>query len=190
MSFIPEQLRQDHEDGNVIFFCGAGVSMPAGLPSFKGLVEQVLEELEPSKSNNSLLRKAFIDNKFDEVLGILERHTGGGYGREVRATVSEILRTKLELNRLNLDSHTTLCRLAGLNRPDGRLITTNFDPLFENALARLRRKEKFKHQTLVEIAPALSPPKPEDWASLVYLHGRLDHSPDNTNLVLDRKSVV
>ena len=35
---IPEHLLQAHEDGKVIFFCGAGISYPAGLPDFKGLV--------------------------------------------------------------------------------------------------------------------------------------------------------
>ena len=31
-------------DGKVIFFCGAGVSAPAGLPMFRGLVDQVWDE--------------------------------------------------------------------------------------------------------------------------------------------------
>ena len=31
---IPDQLWQDHEDGKVVFFCGAGISRPAGLPVF------------------------------------------------------------------------------------------------------------------------------------------------------------
>jgi len=34
---IPDRLLQEHEDGNVIFFCGAGISYPAGLPGFQGL---------------------------------------------------------------------------------------------------------------------------------------------------------
>lgn len=31
---IPERLLQAHEDGQVVFFCGAGVSYPARLPGF------------------------------------------------------------------------------------------------------------------------------------------------------------
>ena len=38
---IPDALLQAHEDGRVVFFCGAGISYPAGLPGFKGLVEQI-----------------------------------------------------------------------------------------------------------------------------------------------------
>ena len=40
MDLIREELRRAHEDGEVVFFCGAGVSMPAGLPSFKGYFPQ------------------------------------------------------------------------------------------------------------------------------------------------------
>lgn len=38
---IPDALLQAHEEGRVIFFCGAGISYPAGLPGFKGLVEDI-----------------------------------------------------------------------------------------------------------------------------------------------------
>ncbi len=64
------------------------------------------------------------------------------------------------------------------------MVTTNFDFLFDKALKRLRRKAKVKHEIPVEIAPALSPPKPGAWHSLVYLHGKLDQDADNKNLVL------
>ena len=39
---IPERLLQAHEDGHVVFFCGAGISYRAGLPGFKGLTEQIV----------------------------------------------------------------------------------------------------------------------------------------------------
>lgn len=184
MALIPEELRQAHEDGHVVFFCGAGVSMPAGLPSFKGLVEQVLESLCPSREKDPLPWKAFAEDRFDEALDILERGTRGGYGPEVRAKVREILNEKQGQKRLKLNAHVTLCRLAGLEKSEGRLVTTNFDFLFDKALKRLRRKAGTKHEIPVEIAPALSPPKPDAWHSLVYLHGKLDQDADNNNLVL------
>ncbi len=184
MSLLPEKLRQTHEDGNVVFFCGAGVSMPAGLPSFEGLVKQVLEGLAPSKRKEPLLWKAIEEKKFDEVLDILERHTRGGFGLEVRKKVTEILNEGLNRKRLNLNAHIILCRLAGLDKPNGRLITTNFDPLFNKAQDRLCRRVKPKHKPSTEIAPALSPPKPEGWSCLVYLHGKMGHAPDDKNLVL------
>ncbi len=158
--------------------------MPAGLPSFKDLVERVLESLCPSRRKAPLPWKAFDENRFDEALDILERRTRGGYGREVRAKVREILHENHLSKRPKLDAHVTLCRLAGLEKSEGRLVTTNFDFLFDKALKRLRRKAKVKFEIPVEIAPALSPPKPATWHSLVYLHGKLDQDADNKNLVL------
>lgn len=38
---IPDALLQAHEEGHVVFFCGAGISYPAGLPGFKGLVDEI-----------------------------------------------------------------------------------------------------------------------------------------------------
>ena len=35
---IPEKLLQAHEEGQVAFFCGAGISYPAKQPGFEGLV--------------------------------------------------------------------------------------------------------------------------------------------------------
>ena len=37
---LPERLLQAHEDGRVVFFCGAGISYPARLPNFAGLVKK------------------------------------------------------------------------------------------------------------------------------------------------------
>ena len=47
---IPESLLQEHERGRVVFFCGAGISIPAGLPDFRGLVEQLYSELGTPKT--------------------------------------------------------------------------------------------------------------------------------------------
>jgi NAD-dependent SIR2 family protein deacetylase len=40
---IPIEVLQALEDGELVFFCGAGVSKPAGLPLFGGLVKAIYE---------------------------------------------------------------------------------------------------------------------------------------------------
>ncbi len=42
---IPDKLVQELEDDRVVIFCGAGVSMGAGLPSYNGLVGHCYDTL-------------------------------------------------------------------------------------------------------------------------------------------------
>ena len=46
----PEELLEAQEEGWVVFFCGAEISRPAGLPGFDGLVDKIYDALgvEPS----------------------------------------------------------------------------------------------------------------------------------------------
>ena len=39
---IPDALFQALEDEKLVLFCGAGLSKPSGLPTFRELVEQVV----------------------------------------------------------------------------------------------------------------------------------------------------
>ncbi len=49
---IPDALLQVHEEGRVVFFCGAGISYPAGLPGFEGLVRGVMQRTgDPPDAN-------------------------------------------------------------------------------------------------------------------------------------------
>ena len=187
MELIPESLRQFHEDGELVFFCGAGVSMPAGLPSFEGLTRAVLTDLLPPMDSGepgstvALAWKAFEDHRYDEALGILESPHGGFDPKDVRGKVRRYLSTpKIK----TLDKHQTLARLADLDTERGRLVTTNFDHLFERAQAALRKKEGSDHCLTEYVAPALPPAKPLTFRGLVYLHGKLKSSPEDRQLVL------
>ena len=42
---IPDELLEARDNGNVVFFCGAGVSQPAGLPGFVELAQQLIDKL-------------------------------------------------------------------------------------------------------------------------------------------------
>ena len=188
MDLIPDQLLREHEDGRVVFFCGAGVSVPAGLPSFKKLVQLTLEDLLPPKGHSqprpieTLAWQAFKDEKYDEALGILESPQHGEFeARRVREKVIEFLskpRTK------TLEKHLTLAQLAGLDMARGRLVTTNFDMLFERAQKKLKKQSRSTHRMRLHIAPGLPPAKPETFQGLAYLHGKLGNSVDDRQLVL------
>ena len=150
-------------------------------------MEWVLAELLPAKgecppgSIEALAWDAFDRERYDEALGILETPAEGGYeAKKVRSKV----RYRLERRPRTLSHHVTLARLADLDKPEGRLVTTNFDLLFEKAYRKHRSAEKSKHKLSFHHAPILPPAKPEMFNGLMYLHGRLGTWPDERQLVL------
>ncbi|MCY4532898.1 MAG: SIR2 family protein [Gammaproteobacteria bacterium] len=187
VDLIPEKLRQSLEDREVVFFCGAGVSKGAGLPSFEGLVKSILTDLLPPKDNckpgsmEALTWETFDQKRYDEALSILETPNLDGYDPK---KVRERVRYYLSKQARALHNHETLVRLADLDSKDGRLVTTNFDTLFERAYRKLRRDKHFDREMTVSVAPALPPAKPKTFKGLVYLHGRLGSSPVDRELVL------
>ena len=128
---VPDRLLHLHEKGSVVFFCGAGISHPAGLRGFKSLVEEVFERFpEYPDAEQDAAMKA---RRFDEAIWLLENEVVGGKKR-VRQILAEIL--TLSSNESNATAtHEALLRL-GTNR-DGRvrLVTTNFDRLFKKTIA-------------------------------------------------------
>ena len=187
MDLIPEKLRRALEDREVVFFCGAGASKGAGLPSFEGLVKSVLTDLLPPGASckpgsmEALTWEKYDQQRYDEALGILETPDLGGYDPK---NVRERVRHYLSRRAKSLSNHETLVRLADMDTEEGRLVTTNFDTLFEKAYRKLKRIERFDRKLPVRVAPALPPAKPKTFNGLVYLHGRLNSSPHDRELVL------
>src|SRR3954471_7256321 len=69
---IPVEIVQAAEDGRVVFFCGAGVSQQAGLPSFRGLVDAVYTRLHRQRKSYPVEERAFNDQNYDQVFASLE----------------------------------------------------------------------------------------------------------------------
>ena len=168
---IPEDLLQAHAEGQVVFFCGAGISKPAGLPSFKRLVELLFENLNLSKTDAE--KVAFSRGQYDIVIGQLEAPTRAGRER-VRQEVAKILKPDPD-KPAKTATHEALLRLSRNRKGKIRLVTTNYDRLFEMAVLKLSFKvERF-------CAPLLPIPK-ERWAGLFYLHGLLAENPSASDL--------
>ena len=150
---FPEALITAIRDRDLVVFAGAGVSMgePAGLPSFVKLANRISEHTGQSRRN---------DEPIDAFLGRLERDGDGVdvYTRAVRALSRED-----EEPPQPTHLHRGLLRLY--RGPDQvRLVTTNFDELFEEAVS-----DVFDHGLQVFRAPAL--PLGGDFSGVVYLHG-------------------
>lgn len=165
---IPETLLQAHEEGRVIFFCGAGVSYPANLPGFKGLVDAIYTDLGTTRT--AIEEDAYARCLFDATLDLLERRVPNGR-LAVRKSLAKALKP-VKTPAGATKTHRALLQLA--NSKDGalRIVTTNFDRLFQRAARGLRLK-----LTTYE-APLLPIPKSSRWSGVVHLHGILPEGDD------------
>ncbi len=171
---IPDVLLQAHEESRVVFFCGAGISYPAGLPDFKGLVEQIYRLNGARLSESDIELEAFEHGQFDAILDLLERRLPG-QRLAVRRKLAQALKPRLRRKGAT-DTQAALLRLARSREGALRLVTTNFDRLFHVAAKRMSQA----FQTYA--APMLPIPKNSRWNGLVYLHGLLPEQMDDTAL--------
>lgn len=168
---IPERLLQLHDDGRVVFFCGAGVSYPARLPGFSGLVSKLYEALSVTPS--AVQQAAIKAGQFDTAIGLLESDVVGGR-ESVRRVMATILAPDLMAPNATA-THEALLTLSQNREGRMRLITTNFDRMFEHVMASQSRSLPTYR------APLLPVPKAR-WDGLVYLHGLLSDAPTQGEL--------
>ena len=155
-----------------MFFCGAGISFPAGLPSFKGLVDEIYGRVGTVR--NAIEQKAYERHQFDATLDLLERRLPG-QRLAVRTALADALQPKLRRKGAK-DTHTALLELARSRDGALRLVTTNYDRIF----ARLTKRSK--PTVAAYAAPLLPIPKKTRWNGLVYLHGLLPEDADASAL--------
>lgn len=166
---IPEELIQAHEDGRVVFFCGAGISFPAGLPGFQELVAKTYQELGSCYDEHLPEKIAFEREEYDRVFALLEQRYPTQNNRVRRAVEKLLTPDDKHLTEGSdvLKTHQALLTLSKKADNEQHLVTTNFDRLFEVAA-----KQMGSSHTLYT-APTLPVPKNKRWDGLVYLHGVL-----------------
>lgn len=169
---IPEELLQAQEEGRLVFFCGAGISYPAGLPGFRGLVDSIYKYTGAVKS--PIEEKAYNQGNFDGMLDLLERRLPG-QRMAVRKALASALKPKLRRAGAT-ETHSALLQLARSRDGALRLVTTNFDCVF--AAAAKRDGQMFSSYS----APMLPVPKNSRWNGLIYLHGYLPKKADEAIL--------
>jgi hypothetical protein len=169
---IPDALLQAHEEGRVVFFCGAGISYPAGLPGFEGLVDKIYDLV--GTTPDAIEQEAYARNQFDATLDLLERRLPG-QRLAVRKALVKALQPNLRRKGAT-DTHAALLQLARSREGALRLVTTNFDRIFAHLTARA------KPVVPAYSAPFLPIPKNSRWNGLVYLHGLLPEHHDASAL--------
>ena len=165
---FPDELLEARDAGNVVFFCGAGISRPAGLPGFFDLAFQTITALGAAAGAPSLaLLNRIRDDPIyapplDQVFNLLQQEYGAS---AVDAVVTKLLKTP---RTATAEQHSIVLRLSQNASRRPQIVTTNFDRLFEKA----RKGIPFYVQPAL---PDLASGQPLE--GLVYLHGRMPTRP-------------
>lgn len=184
---IPVEVLTAQQDGTLIFFCGAGVSMPAGLPNFKGLVDSLISDLYMGGKPANSLRSAEIQSALSPNSQLMTAHRKKEYDHFIGLLCREFSRTHIVEkvkkylgadSPVDLKPHQNIVRLATDSNGICRIVTTNFDELFELA----------EPSVPVRIAPALPVPKADRLKGIVHIHGAIHdpNDPAGDELVLSR----
>jgi hypothetical protein len=181
---LPDELLVASDERRVLFFCGAGVSRAkAGLPDFLGLAKSVLCELRvlPESPAQKLIDTAERLDPIAGVGGILAADRIFGL-LEREFSVSDIERAvgaaRKPQDKVDLSAHRTLLALSRDARGKVRLVTTNFDLLFEGAA---RKMPVWTPNHLPDLRGV------QGFEGIVHLHGIFDSDytkPISGNLVL------
>lgn len=167
---IPDELLWAHDEGRVVFFCGAGVSMAkAGLPNFSALTQKVMERLGVQPNDDvrrlySAAQRIETEEKIsgfataDRIFGQLRRTFDD---QEIGRAVAQCLVTDEDVD---LSAHRTILKLARLQTGETRLVTTNFDLLLERADRRIASATR-SNLPHIEFNSA-------NWG-IVHLHGKV-----------------
>jgi hypothetical protein len=171
---IPLELIEAQESGNLVFFCGAGISSPADLPEFADLVKKVYVSL--GEKENDLEAEAIRAALYDRALGLLESRIIGNRNLDVNPVRQKIIQQLTIADGANKQTHQAILQLSKTANQKYRLVTTNVDHGFLKVDPTIRK--------MVDAAPKLPVPKPHKWESVVHLHGIIDDAdPNGENLV-------
>ncbi|WP_312522691.1 DUF4020 domain-containing protein [Anaerospora sp.] len=147
---IPNEIFEALENGKLVIFAGAGVSVdpPSNLPSFTDLAKQIGEGCTSMKKREAIdLYLGRLQNEGVMVHDLAKSILGDAASRP----------TKLHTGIVNLfKEHKNL-----------RIVTTNFDPHFSKVI-----DGKFPGLVDTYYAPAL--PLGEQFTGLIYLHGSVN----------------
>lgn len=182
---VPDELLVARDEGRVIVFCGAGVSIArVRLPNFFQLAERVMDHLGSviDSPSRKLVQMAANAQQIDGVSGIFSAdRVFSLLEREFPTALIESAVAKALVpptDDPDLSAHRFVLDLA--TGPDGkvRLVTTNFDLMFEACDPNLPH----------HAPPRLpSPSRSRELVGVTHLHGhvRQDHcSADHDGLVL------
>ena len=173
---IPDSLLVQSDAGNVVFFCGAGISRyPKGqtsrMPDFVKLAERLVEysNAPPSSEIGKWLKERkenrnHMSMDLDKIFSKLKDNDFLG-NKEVNKQVAIILNSE-NVDEKELTRHRHISQISRNADGNPRIVTTNFDVLFERAIDDKVMKIYIPP---INIDLSRNPLPP----GVVYLHGRV-----------------
>lgn len=170
---IPDQLLERRDQGRVVFLCGAGVSLDAGMPNFYNLTKHVVDFFDPPKGSpiETEFRIWVEDSNsgenrpktpLDQIFHLLHQE----YGREeVNTLVAQRLRDA-DLRSAEIKEHSVIAKISSDQEGNPQIVTTNFDRLFERGM-EVAESEIYEPPAFPDIALGMP------LTGITYLHGRL-----------------
>lgn len=166
---IPDILLERCDAGRVVFLCGAGVSLPSGMPTFVDLTQYVIDFFDPPAESDIMTAfrpwlngQSAANIPLDQIFNLLHLE----YGKdEVNALVTKRLGAPPEPKSFGRE-HGLIKRISSSQSGVPQIVTTNFDRLFEIGLAG--------EQLARHVAPAFPDLNfGSNIEGITYLHGRL-----------------
>lgn len=166
---IPDILLERCDTGRVVFLCGAGVSLPSGMPTFVDLTQYVIEYFDPPHDSEIMAAfRPWLHNQssanipLDQIFNLLHLE----YGKdEVNALVTKRLSASQPERQIGFE-HALIKRISSNQSGVPQIVTTNFDRLFEVGIGQ---------DNLTRYVPPAFPNINfgSTIEGITYLHGRL-----------------
>jgi len=186
---VPDDLISAQLAGDVVFVIGAGVSARVGLPLFGELVRRVYARLrqgalQTAESLADAEIEAWARSEWDRTLGLLAGRIvyPNPIRPEARNVVREAVAAELQPPRRASPAHRDILEISkdAAGRP--RVVTTNFDTLFER-----EARSSWRNPVVSSVGPGLAAVGSSDFHGVMHLHGRIPNPRLGTaasNLVL------
>lgn len=188
-SDIPDRLISLQERGEVVFLCGAGISQRYNLPSFRKLTEDIYADIGESwvgypaeedamgiGKDGTLKGPAALDRA---LFALSKRLRGNEAATRIRAErmLTAAIETSLQPPAGPFSAHKDVWTLSRDAEMRQRIVTTNFDTLFERT---------GPSEAASRACADLPPPLGTDFTGVLHLHGRIA----DEKLGLSRTSLV
>lgn len=185
-----KKIIKARQEGELLIFCGAGISAKRckngeGLPLFNGLVSDIAKDVfnekhEKGEFEDKKLQDLINKDLYDRAINYLLKKFKEKDIKEPENELKKYLEEKLFKNKdeVCLLRHKKILELATL-KEKLRLVTTNFDNLFELAEQELNYNKNIHFYHAPNIPHNANPAY---WSGVIKLHGSVNQ--ENSQLVL------